>query len=69
VFTGNVVTFSISDAGLGDDDFALGVNGFIVDQGGPGVAAVLVPTLDVWALALLTLLVLGLGSRYVRRRN
>jgi uncharacterized delta-60 repeat protein len=33
----NTVTFSITDGGLGDDD--LTVNGTIVDQSGPGVAA------------------------------
>ena len=33
---GNIVTFSISDGGLGDDD--LTVNGVVVDQGGAGAA-------------------------------
>lgn len=37
VFSGNTVTLSITDGGVGDDDLHLLPNGVIVDQGGPGV--------------------------------
>jgi uncharacterized repeat protein (TIGR01451 family) len=71
-FSGNTVTFSITDGGLGDDDLA--ANGTVVDQGGPGVggAAVAptpVPTLSQWMLALLAMLVLGAGLRRIARRS
>jgi hypothetical protein len=68
--TGNTVTFSITDGGLGDDDLA--ANGTIVDQGGPGVpgggagALPQVPTLSEWALALLALALAGLAMRRLR---
>jgi predicted outer membrane repeat protein len=58
--SGNTVTFSVGDGGLGDDDLA--ANGTIVDQGGPGVGGPIagppqVPTLSEWALlALMALL-------------
>jgi hypothetical protein len=59
--SGNTVTLTIVDGGVGDDDLA--ANSVIVDQGGPGVpgaAATAVPTLSEWAMALLAmLLVLG----------
>ena len=56
---GNTMTFSITDAGLGDDDLA--ANGTIVDQGGPGapqpgVGAVQTPTLSQWMLIVLAIL-------------
>jgi hypothetical protein len=66
--SGNTVTFSITDGGLGDDDLA--ANGTIVDQGGPGVgtaAAVQVPTLSEWMLMLLAVLVAGIGVLQFRR--
>jgi hypothetical protein len=65
--SGNTVTFSITDGGLGDD--ILVPDGGIVDQGGPGVPLPPVPTpaLSEWALALLVLLVLGFGAWRARR--
>jgi uncharacterized repeat protein (TIGR02543 family) len=63
VVSGNVVTFSITDGGLGDDDFALGPNGTVVDQGGPAGVLIPVPALSEWVLALLALLMVGLGLR------
>ena len=65
---GNVVTFSITDGGLGDDDLA--ANGTIVDQGGVGVSAGLaeVPTLSTWALIMLAAL-LALVTLPMRRRH
>jgi YVTN family beta-propeller protein len=55
---GNVVTFSITDGGQGDDDLA--ANGTIVDQGGPGVppavGPIQTPTLSQWGLILMALL-------------
>ena len=62
---GNVVTFTITDGGLGDDD--LQANGTIVDQGGPGfpvsASALQTPTLSQWALIALALLMLGFAWR------
>lgn len=61
--TGNIVTFSIVDGGLGDDDRT--ANGTFVDQGGPGVggaiAVVQIPTLSEWALAVLGVLIAGIA--------
>jgi sugar lactone lactonase YvrE len=52
VVSGNTVTLTITDGGVGDDD--LTANGSIVDAGGPGVSDVSgVPTLSEWALWLL----------------
>lgn len=64
---GNIVTFSITDGGLGDDDLA--ANGTIVDQGGPGsgVAAAGIPTLSEWALLMLTGLMAFLGMCAMQR--
>ena len=68
--SGNTVTFSITDAGLGDDDYALGSNGTIVDQGGPGGPPAQgeagIPTLNGWMLALLGVLLLGFGVLRLR---
>jgi hypothetical protein len=66
--TGNVVTFTITDGGLGDDDLA--ANGVVVDQGGPGVpgAPRQVPTLGAWAAMLLALVLGGIGMRRLRAR-
>lgn len=54
---GNSVTITITDGALGDDDFALGANGTIVDPGGAArFDPILVPALRdgiVWALVLL----------------
>lgn len=71
-FSGNTVTFSITDGGLGDDDLA--ANGTVVDQGGPGIggaaaAPTPVPTLSQWMLALLAMLIMGAGLRRVARRS
>lgn len=67
---GNVVTFSITDGGLGDDDLA--ANGTLVDQGGPGVPGPAdthqIPTLSEWALILLALVMGGIGMRRLTRR-
>lgn len=70
--SGNQVTFSITDGGLGDDDWALGPNGTVVDQGGPGFGGspTAIPTLSEWGMVLLSLLLAGLGwqVRPARRR-
>jgi VCBS repeat protein/Big-like domain-containing protein/exosortase sorting signal-containing protein len=67
--SGNTVTFTITDGGLGDDDRA--ANGTLVDQGGPGVPGEpdmhAVPTLSEWALMLLALLTAAIGARRVDR--
>jgi hypothetical protein len=62
-FVGSVVTFSITDGSLGDDD--LTANGTIVDQGGPGTSTTGIPTLSEWMLALLAALLLLTGTRRV----
>jgi uncharacterized repeat protein (TIGR01451 family) len=71
-FTGNTVTFTITDGGLGDDD--LSINGLIVDQGGPGIPIVpagstQTPTLSEWALMLLAAMMLLVGLAGARRRR
>jgi hypothetical protein len=64
---GNTATFSITDGGVGDDDVT--ANGFIVDQGGPGVPPSgpvvfhQTPTLSEWAMLLLALLMLVFSRR------
>lgn len=66
---GDVVTFSITDGGLGDDD--LTADGTVIDQGGPGVPArsvLEIPTLGGRALALLAGL-LALGGLLALRRS
>jgi hypothetical protein len=69
---GSVVTFTITDGGLGDDDLA--ANGTIVDQGGPGNpgppgSANAIPTLGEWMLMLLAMLLFASGLAAVRRRE
>ena len=66
--TGNQITFSVVDGGLGDDD--LTSNGTVVGQGGPGYAAetpaVATPALSDWAIVLLAILLVGLSLRGAR---
>src|SRR5260221_14424925 len=61
VVSGNVITFSIADGGLGDDDFALRPNGTVVDQSGPGAGLMSVPVLSEGGLALLGVSAVGVG--------
>ena len=65
---GNMVTFTITDGGLGDND--LTANGFIDDPGGAGAPAA-VPTLPVWAMIALTVLLMaaGLAAQRARRHH
>lgn len=71
--TGNVVSYGITDGGLGDDDLA--ANGVIADPGGPGSVAVggaealPVPVAPPWLLAGLALLVLATAWRYGGERG
>ncbi|MEN9490754.1 MAG: hypothetical protein RJA63_1203 [Pseudomonadota bacterium] len=60
--SGNTITFSVTDGGLGDDD--LSANGTIVDLGGPAIApAAAVPSLTAWAMVVLSALLALLGLR------
>lgn len=63
VVSGNTVTLTITDGGVGDDDLL--ANGTIVDAGGPGVplggGVAGVPTLSQWGLLLLGLLMAGVA--------
>ncbi|HLX24295.1 MAG TPA: DUF11 domain-containing protein [Usitatibacter sp.] len=59
VISGNTATLTITDGGLGDDDLI--ANGVISDPGGPAFGALTVPTLSEWMLALLGLVLMGLG--------
>ena len=65
VVSGHTATFSVTDGGLGDDDWTQ--DGTIADPSGPLQAAAVapvpvpVPGLGPWALALLTLLAAALG--------
>lgn len=64
---GNVVSFSITDGGLGDQD--LTADGSIRDPSGPGVPpGAGIPTLSPWSLAVLVSLSALLGSLLARRR-
>jgi hypothetical protein len=72
VVSGNQISFSITDNGVGDSNPAAGL---ITDPGGPGVpdgsAANAIPTLSEWGLiilaGLMALFAMGQLSR-VRRR-
>jgi hypothetical protein len=70
-FQGQTVSFDIVDGGLGDDDFALGANGRIVDAGGVAVAAATgvtgIPALTPWALLSLSAALAVLGAARRRR--
>lgn len=65
----NVIRFTITDGGLGDDD--LTANGTIVDQGGPGVPIVVstIPTTTKGPLFALGGLLLLLGIWVLRKRQ
>ncbi len=61
------ITLHLTDGGLGDDT---GVDGLIVDQGGPGLpaGATPVPTMTEWGM-ILFMLFAGLAAVYRMRRN
>ena len=63
--SGNTITFSITDGGMGDDD--LTANGTIVDPDGPGTPAP-VPTMGEWAMIVMTMLLAAAGVLALRRR-
>ena len=63
VIDGNTATLSLNDSSLGDDT---GVDGMIVDAGGP-TGSIVVPTMPAPILALLALLMVGGGAVAVRR--
>ena len=64
VISGSTVHFSVTDGQLGDDDWT--ANGVILDPVMPLAAAQHIPTLNEWALLLLTLLVGALAWRQTR---
>ena len=68
VFSGNTVTLTITDGGVGDDDLL--ANSVIPDAGGPGVpdSGGGIPTLSEWGMIILTAL-LALSSLIVMRRR
>lgn len=63
---GATVSYSLTDGGLGDDD--LTADGAILDPAGPGAASgespAAIPVMPRWALAILALLLAGLGARH-----
>jgi len=71
VISGNTVTLTLTDGGVGDDDSA--ANGVIVDPGGlgfpPSGASAAVPTLSQWGMILLTFIIMSAGLYQVRRRH
>lgn len=67
-FSGNTVTFTLTDGGLGDDDMT--ANGIIIDQGGPGIPpGGPIPTLSDWALLALATLMGLFALASLRRRE
>ncbi len=68
IISGNTVSYSVTDGGLGDDDYT--VNGSIVDPVGLGVpyGAAVIPTLSEWSMMMLSAL-LALGTFIVMRRR
>lgn len=71
-FSGNTVTLTITDGGLGDSD--LTANSVIVDPGGPvidaaSLEATPVPTLGALAIWLLSALMLLCGAGFMARRH
>ena len=77
VLSGNTATFTIQDGGIGDDDFASGPNGTIIDAGGPvfsaagpaGAGAAAIPTLGEWGLIALNFLLMLLVWHAGRRTS
>jgi hypothetical protein len=65
VIAGDTVTYSVTDGGLGDDD--LTPNGTIDDPAGPAPAPA-VPSMPVWALAILALLLAAAGLALGQQR-
>lgn len=63
---GNQVTLHLVDGQLGDDT---GVDGIIVDQGGPGAPAAVVPTVDEWGMIIFMILAGFGGVLYLRRQR
>jgi hypothetical protein len=57
-------SFALADGALGDDT---AVDGEIVDQGGPGVPGVAIPTLATWLLLLVALMLAFSGAWVLRR--
>jgi hypothetical protein len=71
IISGNTVTLTIVDGGVGDDDLV--ANSVIVDQGGPGVligsGVAPIPALSRWATILLSLMLAGTAAWGLRREN
>jgi hypothetical protein len=64
--TGNTVVLHLSDGALGDDT---GVDGIIVDQGGPGQPPTAIPTMTEWGMLAMVLLLLAGSIYHLRRRR
>lgn len=64
---GSTLAVTLTDGGAGDSD--LRKNGSIVDPGGAGYAAIDIPTLDEWWLAVLALLMATLGAAALQMRQ
>ncbi len=62
---GNTITLHLTDGQLGDDT---GLDGVIVDQGGPGGPPVSVPTMNEWGM-IIFMIFAGLGAFYYLRRQ
>lgn len=65
--SGGVVTLHLVDGLRGDDD--LTENGTIVDQGGPGISATLVPAMNQWGMVMFLLLSGAVSLYYLRRKR
>lgn len=70
VISGDTITYSITDGGLGDGDGL--ANGVFVDPAGVAVpqggGAVAIPTLSRWGLILMLMSILAMGAAASRRR-
>ncbi|MCP4709536.1 MAG: IPTL-CTERM sorting domain-containing protein, partial [Planctomycetes bacterium] len=67
VITSNQIVLHFVDGQRGDD--VLTEDGMLVDQGGPGIGTVQVPTLNEWGMIIMGLLLLGSSFWILKRKE